>query len=294
MNANPVVIKRVKDFDRFRIPYRIYGSQGPWIICVNGAYQSMVVWHSFIKRFSDKYRIMVFDFPGQGKSSIRSVPFSVTFEEQVRIFKVMRDLIPENDPVYIVGLSWGGVIAASFLSRQPDAAKKLILASFIARPNARLREIIRLGKEMASAGTFVEIAGLMVDGFGKGLPLYLKQLINRQFESITDISMRAFEQYASWIESVKAVSDFADLTRIQSNTLLVIGEDDVIVDFGDLRDAATQIPNNEFVMVRNVGHFLHLEDESVFNIYAQFFAAEEKKKEYKRYMGAYLRGRNTG
>jgi pimeloyl-ACP methyl ester carboxylesterase len=201
-------------------------------------------------------------------------------------------IVPEGNDVYIMGLSWGGVVAAHYASRFPDAVKRLILASFIPKSNNRLRAIIHQGRFMAANGQAGSIPELILTGFGRGLPLYFRHLMNRQFGSINDISLRALEQYAAWLETIQNVTDFIDFSSIKAKTLMVIGENDIIIDLSDLRETASLIPQNEFMVVKNAGHFLHLEDSSIFEVYARFFDTKPAKS-YKRYLGAYFFGRGA-
>lgn len=284
------VLKGYKTYDRFRVQYRLYGDKGPVIVCVNGAYQTMVVWQSFVKRFVKDYRILLFDYPGQGKSEICSLPFVVTFDEQVKILSQMVKFASEQHDVYLFGLSWGGVVAASYASQYPDTIKKLMLASFLAKPNGNLRNIINRGKSMVCRGKYRDIAGLMIDEFGQGLPEFIKRSTFNQFEGIPDSSLRALDEYTSWVDSVQSISDFIDLSKIKADTVIVNSDKDPIVDFGDVEDIAEKIPQKKVEIVKNAGHFLHLEDKNIFNIYNEFLESS-KDESFKRYNTAYLKFR---
>lgn len=285
------VIKRSKCFDRFNVSYRVYGEQGPVIVCVNGAYQTMSVWRSFVNRFVNKYRIFVFDYPGQGRSKIESMPFDVNFDEQVKILGEMVEQARFYDEdIYLCGFSWGGVVAASYASRYPGSVKKLILGSFLAKPNDKLRSIIKRGQYMADTGFHRCIPDLMISEFGQGLPHQLKKHSKKQFEEIDERSLRAFHQYSTWIESVRSVTDFMDLSTIEAETMIVNSKDDPIVDLDDVKVAADFIPKNEVKVVDGVGHFLHLESNELFDVYNDFFD-NTKEKKFKRYCSAYIKHR---
>ncbi|MFH0762577.1 MAG: hypothetical protein V1925_01660, partial [Candidatus Omnitrophota bacterium] len=66
--ADYSIKKDTLKIDRFLIPCRIYESRGAELICLNGVQQSMAMWHSFVRRFRKKYRIILFDFPNQGRA----------------------------------------------------------------------------------------------------------------------------------------------------------------------------------------------------------------------------------
>lgn len=285
------VIKRSKCIDRFNVAYRVYGEQGPVIVCVNGAYQTMIVWQNFIKNFVGKYRVLVFDYPGQGRSKIESLPFDVCFEEQVNILaKMVEQAKFYDEETYLCGFSWGGVVAASYASQYPDSVQKVILGSFLARPNEKLRSIIKRGQFMADTGFHRSIADLMISEFGQGLPHQLKSYTKRQFDDIGDISLRAFHQYSTWVDSVRTITDFIDLSSIKADTMIVNSKDDPIVDLGDVKAAADIIPKKQVKVVDGVGHFLHLEKTELFDVYKDFFG-QTKEKKFKRYCSAYIKHR---
>lgn len=285
------VVKRSKCIDRFNVAYRVYGEQGPVIVCVNGAYQTMVVWRKFIKHFSSKYRVLVFDYPGQGRSSIESLPFDVNFDEQVMILAEMIEQAAFYDEdIHLCGFSWGAVVAARYASLYEGRVKKLILGSFLAKPNEKLRSIIKRGQYMADTGFHRAIPDLMISEFGQGLPHQLKKHTKRQFVEIDDRSLRALHQYSTWIDSVRTVTDFLDLSNIEAETMIVNSNEDPIVDIEDVQLAADQIPNNKVKVVNGIGHFLHLENNELFDVYNEFFDSSKEKK-YKRYCSAYLKHR---
>src|SRR5262245_50282228 len=68
---------------RFVVPYRVYGAAGSTLVFINGVQQSMAMWHSFVRRFSSSYRIVLFDLPNQGAGRVVEGPTHLSVEEQV-------------------------------------------------------------------------------------------------------------------------------------------------------------------------------------------------------------------
>ena len=68
MNGRSATIKAVLRAGRFEIPYRVYENDAPTLICLNGIQQSMAMWQGFVARFASDHRIILFNFPGQGKA----------------------------------------------------------------------------------------------------------------------------------------------------------------------------------------------------------------------------------
>ena len=88
-------IKDQLHINRFVVPYRVYGNSGPHLVCLNGIQQSMAMWNSFVRRFSSNYRIVLFDFPGQGKGHVLSGSTKTSLEEEVEIL-LSQNVIPSR------------------------------------------------------------------------------------------------------------------------------------------------------------------------------------------------------
>jgi pimeloyl-ACP methyl ester carboxylesterase len=100
-------IKGQLQIKRFIVPYRVCGSGGPHLVCLNGIQQSMAMWHTFIRRFSSNYRIVLFDFPGQGKGHVLSGSTKTFLEEEVEILEAVIEAAGVNDITFCTA-SWGG------------------------------------------------------------------------------------------------------------------------------------------------------------------------------------------
>ena len=148
MTTPPLRVKDVLTVGRFLIPYRIYENKGPQFICVNGVQQSMAMWQSLVARFSNNYRIVLFDFPNQGKAKILTGASDVSLDEQIEILAAVIDKTSINQDATVCAASWGGVIAIAFAEQYPDRVKRLILASLGTKPNKKMIETIKEGSSL--------------------------------------------------------------------------------------------------------------------------------------------------
>ena len=87
------------------------------------------MWHSFVRRFSQSYRIVLFDFPNQGAGRIVEGSFYLSLEEQVDILEAVVNAVSGEDQLTVCSASWGGVVAMAYAVRHPQRLKSLILAS---------------------------------------------------------------------------------------------------------------------------------------------------------------------
>jgi 2-succinyl-6-hydroxy-2,4-cyclohexadiene-1-carboxylate synthase len=268
MKTSVLCLKGTLKIRRFLIPYRIYENKGPHLIFINGVQQSMAMWQTFVSRFSRDYRIVLFDFPNQGKAKIISGSSQVSLDEQVEILSAVIDMTGVSREGTICAASWGGVIAVAFASKHRDRIKRLILASLGTKPNKKMVETIKKGSslDMNDRG---QMAQTLIKSFGETLPARIKQTIVKQFHAMTEEKVQAFYEHGLFVISSKQLSDIVNLHTIKAKTILLNGEKDTIIDLEDVKFLASQIPNCELKIIKDVGHFLHMEREEVLDVYEE-------------------------
>lgn len=257
---------------RFIIPYRTYGTSHQSLLFVNGLQQSMAMWHSFVRRFGQSYRIVIFDFPNHGKGRILSGSGDITVDEQVEILDAVRDAARIAGPLTVCSASWGGIIAAIYAVRYPAKVQRLILASMGTRANDQLIAMITAGLGIPLANRD-QIGDAIIKTFGDNLPTSMKRRIFLQFEQMSQAGLEAFQRHGLFVLSVRELAKAVDVGKVKCKTIVVHGDKDTIVDAQDAVLLARQIPNAEFRSIPGVGHFLHLEDESILDIYEDILAS---------------------
>jgi pimeloyl-ACP methyl ester carboxylesterase len=272
MKISTPCTKDVLTIGRFSIPCRIYESKGPHLIAVNGVQQSMAMWQNIVARFSRDYRMVIFDFPNQGKAKIVSGPSQVTLEEQVRILHEVMDKTGVNRDATICAASWGGVIAVALASQYPNRIKRLILASLGTKPNKKMVETIEKGFNLDIKDRD-QMAQTLIKSFGETLSPRIKQNIVNQFRTMKEESVQAFCEHGLFVLSSKPLSEVVDLRAIKAKTILLNGEKDTIIDLDDVRFLASQIPHCELKIIKGAGHFLHMEREDILDVYEDVLRA---------------------
>ena len=271
MKIPAATIKAVLRTGRFEIPYRVYENDGPHLICLNGIQQSMAMWQGFVTRFARDYRIILFNFPGQGKGHALSGPVRASLDEEVDILSQVMQATHVNHDVSLCTASWGGLVALAFASRYPHAVKRLLLGSIGARPNQQMIEAIQRGSAL-DVKDKAQIAELIIDSCGQKLPESVKKKISAQFRTISKENVLSFLEHGLKVISVQKLSDHIDLKKVTVETVLLRGEEDKLVDLEDVMFLSSQIPNCQLRIIKNVGHFLHLESEQVFDIYRELLS----------------------
>lgn len=265
-------IKGKLSVQRFVVPYRVYGEGERTLVFINGIMQSMAMWHTFVRRFSQSYRIVIFDFPNQGSGRVVAGSFQLSLEEQVDILDAVTKAAGGEDQLTVCSASWGGVVAMVYAVRHPQQLKRLILASMGTRPNQKMIETITKGLEMPTVNR-LEVAETLIESFGQDLPEAMKNKIMRQFQRMGSEELAAFCQHGITVLSVRELGKVVDVSKIQCKTILVHGEKDAIVDLEDVRFLASQMPHSEVKVIKDVGHFLHLEKDELLDVYEDILAS---------------------
>jgi pimeloyl-ACP methyl ester carboxylesterase len=265
-------VKGKLNVQRFVIPYRVYGAGQSTLVFINGVQQSMAMWHSFVRRFSQHYRIVLFDYPNQGGGRIVWGSSLLSLEEQVDILNAVINATSGADPLSVCSASWGGVIALAYAVRYPERLRSLILASIGTRANQKMIDIITKGLEMPVKDR-LEVAETLIECVGQDLPASMKNRIVNQFLRMGAEALQAFFQHGSTVISVRELSEVVDVGKVRCRTILVHGEKDSIIDIDDVRFLASQIPRSELRLIKDVGHFLHLEKEALLDVYEDILAS---------------------
>ena len=266
MRHGSAIVKGTIELGRFVIPYRIYENEGPHIICLNGVQQSMAMWHTFVLRYAPYYRVVLFDFPNQGKGKVVSGPIFVTLDEQVDILREVIKATGINKNVSICSASWGGIISMAFASRYHNEVKQLCLASLGTKANDSMVETIKKGFQIDPQNR-QKMADILIESFGQNLPESIKNKIVSQFHAMSQENLRAFYEHGLFVVSTKKLGDLINLSNIKAKTFLIYGEKDTIIDLEDVKFLSSQIPQCEVRIVKDAGHFLHMEQEDAFDIY---------------------------
>jgi pimeloyl-ACP methyl ester carboxylesterase len=239
---------------------------------VNGAQQTMAAWRPVVNYFSNDYRLLLFDFPGQGRAQISSGSAQVDLDEQVEVLHQVVSAQNAPGKSIVAGASWGGIVVAAFASRFPQLVDKIILASFGIRVNEKLVQAIKEGQRLNGTATGEQIAGVIIKYFGQHLNDAFKKKMYDQFKNITKEHMENFRAHGQLLETTKHINEVVDLRSIEAQTLIINGEMDTVMDLDDITLAATQIANCVVKIVPGVGHFLHNESDDVLSIYRDFIA----------------------
>jgi pimeloyl-ACP methyl ester carboxylesterase len=235
---------------------------GETVLLHQGLGQASWAWRFQVPAFAERFRTIVFDTRGTGKSRVPDEPYGI--DELAADTAAILD----GRAAHVVGFSMGGFVALTLALARPELVRRLVLAGTgaggpdrVPRP-AHVREAFEraraLPPEEARRAT-------MPYTFSPGWP----EANGDRYEEI----LAATLEYPTAATTIDAHIDASygfferalEVERITAPALVIHGSDDVIVPPENGRMLSRRLPNARYVELANRGHNLQLEDPDTFN-----------------------------
>jgi 4,5:9,10-diseco-3-hydroxy-5,9,17-trioxoandrosta-1(10),2-diene-4-oate hydrolase len=257
-SIDTTVTQSILDVGSVKTAYLSAGSGQP-LILLHGGGAGAVTWYPSIAALSKKFWVIAPDIVGYGESDKPNADYDKAFfSNWLKDFFLALD-IPR---AHIVGLSQGGAIALQFVLDNPNMLEKLVLI-----------DSGGFGAKLSFAAFFSMI---LMNIFPTPLSdrLFSRYILfnpknrdpNHSMYSI-DVLKSNGGQNAFKQGQGKAVSEIAkaDLNKIRNPTLVVWGENDRLFSIKYGKSATAEIPNAEFVSIKNAGHLPLMDQTQIFN-----------------------------
>ncbi|NPA34451.1 MAG: alpha/beta hydrolase [Chlorobi bacterium] len=217
-----------------------------------------------IDYFKNRYRIIAFDWRGQGRSEKTTNGYDI---DSLYLDSIELLMKLNCTPCHWVGLSMGGFVGMRIVARKPELIKSLILADTGASEETFINKI-----KWGTLAILFRLFGLhpVKKGVLKALfsPHSLK---NPNFKSIiTEYAHKMEKQDRKTIYKIawaifnrKSVID--ELHKIKAPSLVMVGEDDIARPVEEAKQLVELIPNAELKIIPNAGHSSALENPQEFN-----------------------------
>jgi len=207
------------------------------------------------------FRVLRYDLFGRGLSDRPRVEYDIHLF--VRQLKELLDAL-KMKPVNLIGLSMGGPITASFITRYPDYVTKHILIDPAGAKRIALSQLLEIAKlpgvgelVLALFGNISMIKGIAKDMLTPQLiaafqERYKVQMQYKGFKRAILSSMRN-----QMLESF--IDEYGRVGKLGKPTLLFWGKQDKTVPFEDSMLLRQAIPTVKFHAIENCGHLPHYE-----------------------------------
>lgn len=256
------------------------GGTGPPLVFVHGLSGAWQNWLLTIPAFTDRYRCIAPDLPGFGVSEMPAEP--ITIRGYARTIDRLCDALDVEAPL-VIGNSMGGFVAAELALDFPTRVQRLVLVSAAGLSSEHLRRepllvLARLWAALtARAGTSSETVVRR-----RRLRRLFLQTVARYPERLSApltwelVQGAETDAFVPALDALLGYSFRERLARIEVPTLIVWGENDILVPVGDAADYERLIgANSRKVVFADTGHVSMIERPSRFNpLVAAFLAGQ--------------------
>ena len=230
-----------------RICYDSVGEGDP-VVMIGGFGASRGYW-SKAPACLPGYRVISLDNRGVGDTEYEG-PFSMS--------DMADDVVAVLDSsgigkAHIVGWSMGSHIARNLASRHPDRVEDLTLVgTYLDRP-ARSQYVLGKSMEMVINGEMpLKALYVMINAF-----CFNEETFRRFEKEGRDAPLpKAFNNPKGLMHQLEAIdaNDRERIQRIHAPTLVIHGEEDIMVPFSEGRKVADMIPGSRFLLLGGQGH----------------------------------------
>lgn len=233
-----------------RCYYELHGSGSP-VLLIPGLGATCQIWSTAVAQLARSHTVVLMDNRDVGRSTSRRPPQTLA-DFAVDVVELMDHL--QLDTAHLLGLSLGGIVAQRVAIDHPARVDRLVLMSCADRFGPYLREIARLlGQALRRFPPelfrkTIELLGTSPQFFDAHA-----EQIERNIASDCSpaLSRSAIVRQLRCLDCHDAVSEHY---RINAPTLVVAGENDMLVPACYGRQMAGQIAASQFLLVPNCGH----------------------------------------
>lgn len=260
-----------------RIYYEVHGDGEP-LVFLSGLSGGAWSWYRQLPYFKRKYKVVVFDNRGAGRSSMPPGPYSME-DFALDALAVLGDL--QISSAFVVGVSMGGMIAQQLALVAPDAVRAMVLGcTHCGRARRIAPEAWVLEKLSNNQGLSPE------EILDKNIPLLFGRTFREEHpEAIEEykrmhlsVPPQPIEAFRAQIAAINSFDVCDKLGSLKCPVLIITGKDDILVPPENSRVLAHLIPGARLVEWDNIGHAVHLEAPDLFNRTVDSFFEEFLEK----------------
>jgi len=243
--------------------YEVYGDGEP-LVLIQGLSLDSSAWVHQISAFSQKYRVVVFDNRGVGRSDSPNISYSTEMmaDDTVELLKFLN-----IKNTHILGFSMGGMIAQQIALKFPEIVKSLTLVTTAAKFPARARYLTKLWlkmvEEQVSAETRLQDICLWV---------FTEEFFADETRVTAAVNLglnhshpQPNQGFAGQVAALLQHDTRDRINQISVPTLVLIGKEEIFIPLRFSEELAANIPNAELVILERGGHNCCIELPEPFN-----------------------------
>jgi pimeloyl-ACP methyl ester carboxylesterase len=301
LSERPGIEHRVRSFDGTDLvvnvvePPRTGDPELPTLVFAHAFTLDMTAWHYQWKAFSGRYRCVLYDHRGHGRSE-RAGEGGYSIEAVGRDLKAVLDATATESPVALIGHSMGGMAIVSLAEHHPEefgervravvlantaAADVLkgILSSLGIRASQALMPMARRLAANARHGYRIRTAAFRGQADLAFLVAQMTNFGSTAPPSVIDHVVRLSGQVPLevWTDLIGGMFEMdlgGALANIRVPTLVLVGDVDRLTPPSSALAIKRRLPDARMVLFRDVGHCAMLEHPEEFNRVVDEFLAE--------------------
>ena len=227
------------------------------IVLIHGTGASLHTFDDWTDQLKKDYRVIRMDLPAFGLTG----PFpnrTYTIEQYVNFVEQFLSTIGVNQCI-LGGNSLGGEIAWRFTLENPEQVDKLILIDAAGYPYTSESKPLafKLARlpVISQAFTFLtpkSVVRKSIESTYADKTKVSEPLVDRYFELALRVGNR--QAFVDRMQLDDAVSPFHLIKEIQQPTLILWGEEDLLIPTESAHRFQNDLPNNTLVVLENIGH----------------------------------------
>lgn len=244
--------------NNIELNYEEYG-KGEVLLFLHGLGSTKADWDAQVPFFSEKYRVLVVDLRGHGKTSIPSKDYGVKF--MTEDIKQLLDVL-KIEKATVIGFSMGGAVAFQLASSNPGYINNLVIVN----SGPDFNDMGKIGKELLSSRTeFLKTKGL--------LPL-AKEIAYNMFPENDQTEIRnQFEErckknnYDAYYNSFVTLMDWGLGDKLKDITIrtLVVASDMDYTPVSFKEEYVERMQNATLSVIKNSRHGVVIDQPKAFN-----------------------------
>ena len=230
------------------------------IIFIHGVGLAKEIWEPQINSFKE-YNTLSYDLLGHGKTPLKKS--KITFEDfSMQLLRLINEL--NLDKIHLIGFSLGALIARHFASKHSDKLSSLIIHGSIYKRSEDQKRIVKNRLEVAktnkAATKQTAIRRWLSENFIKKNPDVYNKIYSIFEKNNRKDFLKCYEIFVNYID------DDSELKKIQTNTLITTGENDVGSTPEMSKNLSQMIPNSKFIEIKGGKHLCGIECSKDVNI----------------------------
>ena len=243
--------------------------EAPVVVFVNGLLTDTTSWAPHLPLFTDRYRCLVYDCRGQGRSSKPDQPYEPTLH--AADLAALCAALGIGSALF-VGLSNGGIALLYLAADHPALVRALAVSGVFAHADALQRAKLRswaTAMETGSAPLRFDVSMPWVWG-----ARFLEANLDRVMKFRDRALLMPTKAAINLIRGAMDHDAREVLPQVRAPALVLVGDEDLLTPRRLAEDVVRRLPNARLEVLSGGGHAVALEDPAAFSERVLAFFAE--------------------